>query len=219
MSGVIVRRVPWMRAAAVVVSAAAAVGSLAACGASDGAEVSSSPSESVAASTSSPPPEPSPSTEPSSSPTPSPEAAEPSFTDVNGRWCPTSPESWDEGCLVVDLPMVLPDAYDGVEYVYPPYPYGTVDFDPRIATQADYVWDANLGECWEASVDVFPAMSGAGLWFCPAGAVAGEEWIDDPQAYYEEVFGVSETYDTYFDQDRLYTGQDWSPYPYVRADS
>ncbi len=143
---------------------------------------------------------------------PSPEPASPTLFDANGTWCPTSPDEVGESCMTVALPAVTFDGFaDLPSYVWPD---GVGDQDPRTFTAADYSGAPTMGQCWGAVIDAYPAMSGAAFWYCPAGAVAGVEGVDDPWS----IPGVEDIPDVR-DQDRIYITQDSVAYPYVRAQS
>lgn len=129
---------------------------------------------------------------PTPTPTPTPSDA-PAFTDVNGRWCPTSPADWEESCFTVDLPTVVYDDHpDFTEYVYPSS--AETAGDP-----STFVYDfaPSLGDCWEAAVDGYPAMSGATFYFCPAGATPPHGLVDltnDPSVDRLLITQAPETY-------------------------
>gem|GEM_PF-1386471 len=154
---------------------------------------------------------------PSETPAPAMTSAAPTATllDVNGEWCPTSPADWNEPCFSVDLPQVAREGFDGLEYVYP---QGTASDDPRHLTDADYEFGSNEGQCWSAGIDGYPALSGAAFLYCPAGALSGLEWIDDP-THSEDLVGLAESIADYTGQDRVYAAQEITAYPYVRADA
>lgn len=143
--------------------------------------------------------------------------AEQSLLDAAGRWCPTSPAEWAEPCVEIDFPTVVRDGLSTPEYIYP----WSIDMatDPLTYVPEDYEGGPNRGECWSAAVDIYPAMSGAQLIYCPAGAIAGVDWIDDPWTAFagEPSVDPAQIVD-YRDQDRLYIGQDSTYYPSLRAD-
>jgi hypothetical protein len=147
---------------------------------------------------------------PTPSPTPAEEVA--AFADVNGRWCPTTPSDWNEQCLEVDLPQVTRAGNENIEYVYPS---AAGEVDPNSFTDADYALEPTSGECWSVGIDGYPSMSGAAFTYCPAGAVSGLDWVDQPLLYDFSV-GMADL-DDYTAQDRLYITQEVTPYPYVRT--
>ncbi|WP_062384666.1 hypothetical protein [Demequina iriomotensis] len=132
---------------------------------------------------------------------------EASLVDVDGRWCPTSPEQFGEECVEVVLPMVGPP--DGA-YVY----VGAID-DPRGLAAADYAVPADMGECWAGTASSYPPQGGTSFWYCPAGALSGQEFIDDPEEF-ALVMGTGAEFPDHRDEDRLYLAQDMWPYPYIR---
>lgn len=149
--------------------------------------------------------------------TPSPEAHVASFVDLNGRWCDEDPSASAQPCVNIDLPVLVFDGY-AEEYTYLPGKGSEVD--PRTYVPADLALAPTKGDCWDMAIDGYPAMSGAWLTYCPAGAVSGEQWIDDPWTYFAELWG-EDTSDLpdYRDQDRLYMGQEMLMYPFVRSSS
>ncbi len=153
------------------------------------------------------------------SPQPSPVVATAVLADVDGRWCPTSPPEWgDVECIDIKLPVVVRHGdYDpsNPEYVYPWDSAGVSD--PKTFTDATYGFPPNLGDCWSAAVDGYPPMSGAAFLYCPAHAVSGESWIDDPANSPDIVGESGDEVPDFRGEDRLYISQDMNPYPYVRA--
>jgi len=140
---------------------------------------------------------------------------ESAFADINGYWCPTSPEDDADSCVEIQLPLVEYDGADGeAEYVFSPKPGAE---DPRGLTDADYVFDPERGECWETTVDVFPSESGAALIYCPANALADDASIDDPEYWAQSEWTDGLDVPDARDQDRLYITQEETPFPLVRA--
>jgi hypothetical protein len=113
---------------------------------------------------------------------------------VNGYWCPPGDE---EPCITVLLPSAIFDGDDAEPlYVYPP--------DADASASPDdftYGFEANLGECWQATANSLGGNADAAFIFCPAGATSGDDDLDasDPSV------------------DRLWITQDLAAEPYVRA--
>ncbi len=155
---------------------------------------------------------------PTPSVTPSPEstAEKPaSLLDLNGRWCPTSPEDSGDRCVDISLPVLRFDGAAFEEYTY--LPGKGTDTDPRTYGAEDFALAPTTGECWSMAIDGYPVTSGAFMYFCPAGAVSGEQWIDDPWSVFPAEWGTdpADIID-HRDEDRLYMGQAQNYFPYVR---
>ncbi|SEJ46651.1 hypothetical protein [Demequina mangrovi] len=153
---------------------------------------------------------PSPSAAPSETATENPGGGEASFLDIEGEWCPSVADSPEE-CFTVDLPMV--GGPDGA-YVYL---RELMEEDPRALTDADYDLPPDMGECWAGNASSYPPEGGTTLWYCPANAVAGMEPIDDPEPFFAS-YGYDGDIPDHRDRDRLYVAQDFTPYPFLRAD-
>jgi len=142
---------------------------------------------------------------------------EAALLDVDGDWCPTAPAvEGDPGCLVASLPELTYEGSGSPEYLY--LTPGD-DVDPREYTDADLHVDPDLGECWEATVDGYPRVGGAALVYCPADAVSGLAWIDDPVGYFGDAEWMTEDVVDRTREDRLYLTQEETPYPYVRSEA
>ncbi len=140
------------------------------------------------------------------------------FTDLDGRWCPTSPEDSGDRCVDISLPVLNFDGWDFEEYTY--LPGADPDTNPRNYAVEEFELAPTTGECWAMAIDGYPITSGAFMYFCPGGAVSGEEWIDDPWSVFPAEWGTdpADIVD-YRDEDRLYMGQGQHYFPYLREGS